>query len=1248
MYTDWKNAFREKREKKLNRNRKLTKLQKAIVGGLTLAAVTGGSFLIWDNYKSGNLFEPGVHAFGRKTQENMVTFPGEEYGTSSNEKTEEETQKKNEKSDDSVNPDSNQGSGQNTQISPRITLVDDQNQAQNLIVVPGVNQNSGNRSSVSTSGNGSGTTSLRPDTSGLINQNGNSFNSGSDANGSNSDSNKNENNNGNNTNHGNNGNNGNNGNHGNNGNNGNNGNDNPSNPDNPNNPTYPDSPWYGYKPVEPDKSIPQDALDSWGMGYEDYPGEGKDSDEDADMASTYFLDLEPVGIDDYLNGGNKFYDGEPLNDWKLLCQVYAYVGTKDENGSINRMYRLRNVGENFKIKDYPEKAYEGFSATYCFRQNSKSEWQEITVTFSVAKRKVLVCSWKKDSFVNFQNNLGDMEAPYLKDGESMNLYSYVSYMMPQGEFLTELFPGWSETPEGEAVAYNYQTDKTGLVVLYPKKKVPLDENYKAEIRFCFSDAGSGYYQTLVDVDSDEKELKIPQYIQAFEWSGEARTVDTLEISDTVEYIDVSKLGNTDYFTLNEAYTVSEENSMYSALEGMLTDKNQTVIYDIPAKMETVVIPETITEVSFHETNTALKEVHFLSETPIDIDVSALKNAKLVVPADAYMSYLRAWGEKLGSNELCKDDGTEAEYVVENFGIYSTDKKTLNRLLSGAEGTYCVSDSVAKLEDDMMQEARYLERIVLGKNVTVLESDCLAGENLSDIVFTSKAAPKIEADTFGSSKNLENLQIRVPEGSKETYLKAWSSVIDADVLDLIIQEDSVKVVENNGWKYVVEKEGAVLVTAPPDIVEFTGETIEGVTFKEISANTFRDHKSLYNVELPESVKVIGRNAFSGCDGMESFFSASRDTIRVQYGVFNGCTAFRYCAFNAQYGEIDPEFQNVDRYIFFSPVGAEGYDTKLGWNLLFEDWADTDKGYEVLKLPDMQSVLYVDNQEYVNGIMLLASTSGVSGEITLPDNTKWIRDDTFMDCSNPFHLKNTDSLEKIWNGAFTRSGLTGDYDFPNVKHLGSSCFYSCEGLTGIKCEQMDSMGELIFAYSTSLKQIVLGDKVTDMGTRIIEGCTSLQSLTLSAEKPPTLIKASYYSPYSFGEGTPEEFRILLTGNASADAYIDKWKYFVAGYEEGEELSEEEELLSINYIRHLFGMEQITELPEKGENSGETKNPGEDGVALESAADSVEPSDAVDGAEQETQIQESKNEIETENKVENKTEETETQAQDKTRLE
>lgn len=44
MYTDWKNTFREKREKKLNR--KLTKLQKAIAGGIILAAVTGGSFLM--------------------------------------------------------------------------------------------------------------------------------------------------------------------------------------------------------------------------------------------------------------------------------------------------------------------------------------------------------------------------------------------------------------------------------------------------------------------------------------------------------------------------------------------------------------------------------------------------------------------------------------------------------------------------------------------------------------------------------------------------------------------------------------------------------------------------------------------------------------------------------------------------------------------------------------------------------------------------------------------------------------------------------------------------------------------------------------------------------------------------------------------------------------------------------------------------------------------------------------------------
>ena len=92
MRKNWKSAFRKKRAIRLNRNRKLTKIQKAIAGGLALAAVTGGSLLVLDNYKSGNLFEPEDHIFGRKTQENSVTFPGEEYGTSSdNKKNEEET-----------------------------------------------------------------------------------------------------------------------------------------------------------------------------------------------------------------------------------------------------------------------------------------------------------------------------------------------------------------------------------------------------------------------------------------------------------------------------------------------------------------------------------------------------------------------------------------------------------------------------------------------------------------------------------------------------------------------------------------------------------------------------------------------------------------------------------------------------------------------------------------------------------------------------------------------------------------------------------------------------------------------------------------------------------------------------------------------------------------------------------------------------------------------------------------------------
>lgn len=194
----------------------------------------------------------------------------------------------------------------------------------------------------------------------------------------------------------------------------------------------------------------------------------------------------------------------------------------------------------------------------------------------------------------------------------------------------------------------------------------------------------------------------------------------------------------------------------------------------------------------------------------------------------------------------------------------------------------------------------------------------------------------------------------------------------------------------------------------------------------------------------------------------------------------------------------------------------------------------------------------------------------------------------------------------------SGLTGEYDFPNVVHLGGTCFSECKNLISVKCDNLYDIGNLVFGYCTSLKEVVLGSGTANMGARFIEGCTSLQSLTILAETPPELVKSSYYEPYSFGEGMPEGFRIILSETASVDAYIDRWKCWIMGYEEGDVMSAEEELEATNKLRVLFGLEKLTEEtdqteePEPSEepNRTEESEPSEEPNQTEESENSEEP--------------------------------------------
>ena len=90
---------------------------------------------------------------------------------------------------------------------------------------------------------------------------------------------------------------------------------------------------------------------------------------------------------------------------------------------------------------------------------------------------------------------------------------------------------------------------------------------------------------------------------------------------------------------------------------MLLNKDKTVLYAVPSEKKTVTVPETVTYAEI--SNNAIEEMHFQSGTPIKLELENLHDASLYVPAEAYFTYLAAWGDRLGSNRLLPDNGADA-------------------------------------------------------------------------------------------------------------------------------------------------------------------------------------------------------------------------------------------------------------------------------------------------------------------------------------------------------------------------------------------------------------------------------------------------------------------------------------------------------------------------------------------------------------------------------------------------------------
>ena len=218
-----------------------------------------------------------------------------------------------------------------------------------------------------------------------------------------------------------------------------------------------------------------------------------------------------------------------------------------------------------------------------------------------------------------------------------------------------------------------------------------------------------------------------------------------------------------------------------------------------------------------------------------------------------------------------------------------------------------------------------------------------------------------------------------------------------------------------------------------------------TATKINSYAFTGFGSLTSVEIPNSVRSIGNNAFYGCSSLTKvdYTGTMDEWVEIEFG-------------NA---ESNPLYYTENLYINDQLVTEVNIATATKIN-----------SYAFTSFDSLTSV-------------------------TIGDSVEYLGDYAFDDCSNLTSVTICNSVTSIGSYAFSHCDSLTSIEIPNsVTSIGDYAFYDCDSLTSVVIgSSVTSIGNDAFNNCSSLTSIVIPDSVTSIGKFAFAGCDSLTSIT-----------------------------------------------------------------------------------------------------------------------------------------------------------
>lgn len=260
-----------------------------------------------------------------------------------------------------------------------------------------------------------------------------------------------------------------------------------------------------------------------------------------------------------------------------------------------------------------------------------------------------------------------------------------------------------------------------------------------------------------------------------------------------------------------------------------------------------------------------------------------------------------------------------------------------------------------------------------------------------------------------------------------------------------------------------------------------------TVVTIGLEAFRECTALKAISIPNSVTTVGGSAFYGCTAMTSA-TVGDGVTTLGGGAFMGCTHLTTATLGSNLRTIGYRaFYNCEE---LESIVIPDEVTTLGINNTTYNVSETFVGCTSLesvtlgaKLASMGSGAFLNCTALKN--------------VTIKSGCSYIGASCFEGCTKIASITIPNTVENLGAGAFSGCTALKNIAIPNsVVSIGNSAFYGCTAMTQATIgDGVTTIGQNAFNSCVKLQQVHIGSEVKTIGYRAFAYCEVLSDINLT---------------------------------------------------------------------------------------------------------------------------------------------------------